>query len=126
MASASPTRLLLCAAGLAALAFSAWPAAAQEESYRAPKPEAAAVPPKATSDLTAATQTAQTPAQQRDAKALATAVFAKPAAKAKAAQKLEDANHPELATVQPKPEWTGEKGGTLGVGGKGVQVKTPF
>ena len=121
-----PTRLLVRAAAFAALALSAVPAAAQQdaEPWRAPGP---AVPdkPRATSDLSAATQTATTPAQQRDARVLATAVFAAPAAKAKAAQKLDDANHPELSAIPTKPEWTEPPSG-VGLGGKGVQIKTPF
>jgi outer membrane PBP1 activator LpoA protein len=109
-----PTRLLVRAAAFAALALSAVPAAAQQDDK-----------PRATSDLSAATQTATTPAQQRDARVLATAVFAAPAAKAKAAQKLDDANHPELSAIPTKPEWTEPPGG-VGLGGKGVQIKTPF
>jgi hypothetical protein len=126
MNAASPIRRFLCAAGLAALALSALPAAAQQEvePWRAPTP-AMNAKPKATSDLSATAQAATTPAQQREAKALTTAVFAKPAAKAKAAQKLDDANQPDLSAVQTKPEWTEDKSG-LGVGGKGVQIKTPF
>jgi hypothetical protein len=63
------------------------------------------------------------PAEQREAKALAVAVFAKPAAAKKAVEKVEDANAPPIAPAEPKPEWV-DKG--LQVGGKGLQVTKPF
>jgi hypothetical protein len=126
MNAASPIRRFACAAGLVALSLAALPAVAQPEvePWRSPSP---AVPekPKATSDISATAQTATTPAQQREAKALSTAVFAKPAAKAKAAQKIDDANQADLSAVQPKAEWAEDKSG-VGVGGKGVQIKAPF
>jgi hypothetical protein len=126
MSTAKPIRILARAVIRWGLTLAPWPAAAaqSEPPWRDP---GLATPdkPRATSDLSAATQTATTPAQQRDAKALATAVFAKPAAKAKAAQKLDDANHPELAAIPTKPEWSGPPSG-VGLGGKGVQIKTPF
>lgn len=128
MTLAASATLLRAAAGLAALALSAWPAGAQikeTQPWQPPVPAAEAKPRTASSDLGAATQSATTPTQQREAKALTTAVFAKPAAKAKAAQKLDDANQPDRSAVSIKPEWTEDKA-AVGVGGKGVQIKTPF
>jgi len=61
--------------------------------------------------------------EQRKEKALAVAVFAKPAAAKKATDKIEDANAPPIPPAEPKPEWT-DKG--FEAGGKGVIVKKPF
>ncbi len=61
--------------------------------------------------------------EQRKEKALAVAVFDKPAAAKKAVEKIEDANAPAIPPAEPKPEWT-DKG--FEPGGKGVIVKKPF
>lgn len=61
--------------------------------------------------------------EQRKEKALAVAVFGKPAAAKKAVEKIEDANAPPIPPAEPKPEWT-DKG--FEAGGKGVIVKKPF
>src|SRR3982751_1802565 len=49
------------------------------------------------------------PPEQREARALAGAVFAKPAAAHRAAEKAAPPQDPELAAVQPKPEWSDDK-----------------
>jgi len=79
------------------------------------------VPPKVTS--TEAAQTASA-AEQRDARKLATAVFAEPAAAARAAEKVDAANQPDFNKVEPKPEWKATDGPRIG--GKGMEIKTPF
>ncbi len=77
-------------------------------------------PPKVTS-----TEAAQaTAAEQRDARKLATAVFAKPAAAARAADKADAANQPDFNRIEPKPEWSAQSGPQIS--GKGVEIKTPF
>jgi hypothetical protein len=79
------------------------------------------VPPKATSTEAAQTATA---AEQRDARKLAAAVFAESAAAARAADKVDAANQPDFNRVDPKPEWSAPTGPQIG--GKGLQIKTPF
>jgi hypothetical protein len=64
-------------------------------------------------------------AEQRAARNLASAVFAKAGAAQRAAEKAAPEQTPDLGAVQPKPEWTGDKSG-VGVGGKGVEIKQPF
>jgi hypothetical protein len=122
MSSASPIALCLSVAALLA----AWPASAQEgiDPGRGVDAATGAKPRTATSDLSATTPV-QTPAERREAKALTTAIFARPSAAAKAAEKIDAANQPDLSAVQPKPEWTPEKSG-LGVGGKGIKLTAPF
>ena len=122
MSSASPIVLSLCIAAVLA----AWPASAQEgiDPSRGVDAATGAKPRTATSDLTATTPVA-TPAERREARALTTAIFAKPAAAAKAVEKVDAANQPDLSAVHPKAEWTPEKSG-LGVGGKGVKLTAPF
>jgi hypothetical protein len=64
------------------------------------------------------------PSEQREARALAVAVFAKPAAAQRAAQKVAEANAPVIAPAEPKPEWVAKDG--VQVGGKGMKITTPF
>lgn len=113
-------------AGLAlvtGLAMRALPAVAQPvDPFRPVTNQAPPKPKNATSDLDA---TALSPAEQRETRALASAVFAKPAAAARAGDKAVAAAQPDLApTVQPKPEWSTRDGVQLG--GKGLQIKSPF
>ena len=97
-------------------------AAAQvTEPWRTPTDEPVANRAHVTSGEDA---TKPSPAEQRQAKALAVAVFAKPAAARKAAEKVEEANAPAIPPAEPKPEWVAKDG--VGFGGKGMQVKTPF
>jgi hypothetical protein len=93
----------------------------QPPGFRTPTDEAAPNRKPVTSGDSTAKPAS--PAEQREAKALAVAVFAKPAAAKKAAEKVEDANAPAIAPAEPKPEWV-DKG--LQVGGKGLQVTKPF
>ena len=93
----------------------------QPPGFRTPTDEAAPNRKPVTSGD--ATARPVSPAEQREAKALAVAVFAKPAAAKKAVEKVEDANAPAIAPAEPKPEWV-DKG--LQVGGKGLQVTKPF
>ena len=105
-----------------ALFFGASTAAAQvTEPWRTPTDEPVASRAHVTSSEAA---TAPSPAEQRQAKALAVAVFAKPAAARKAAEKVAEANAPAIPPAEPKPEWVAKDG--VGFGGKGMQVKTPF
>jgi hypothetical protein len=132
MSSAAPVRLSLCAAALGAAVFAlagATPASAQSsqsvsDPSRPPRPDFLAKPRTATSDLSATTPVA-TPAERRETHTLAGAVFGKPAAAAKAEEKVDAATQPDLSAIQPKPEWTEAKSG-LGVGGKGLEIKAPF
>jgi hypothetical protein len=110
--------------GLAAAAASlviSYPAAAQIEPGLPLSDQPLPVPPKVTSTEAAQTATA---AEQRDARKLATAVFAKPAAAARAAEKVDAANQPDLSKIEPKPEWSVPAGPQIS--GKGLQIKTPF
>ncbi len=108
-------------AGLSGLAFVVgWPAAAQVvEPWRSPAPPSAGRA-QVTSGVDA---TAPTAGEQRQARALATAIFAKPAAAARAADKAAPPT-PGLAAVQPKPEWSQKDGPQ--VGGDGLTVSRPF
>ena len=116
-----PVRLgLAAAAALLVLGFP-FAAIAQITPGVALSDQPLPVPPKVTS-----TEAAQTPttAEQRDARKLASAVFAKPAAVQRAAEKADAANQPDLNKVEPKPEWTAPTGPLIG--GKGLEIKTPF
>jgi hypothetical protein len=112
-----------------------WLAAALCAGLSLAAPAAAQVfePPRAVPDETAANRahvtsgpdaTKPAPSEQRDARALAVAVFAKPAAAHRAAEKVEEANAPVIAPAEPKPEWVAKDG--VQVGGKGMKVTTPF
>jgi hypothetical protein len=70
----------------------------------------------------AATQ--PTPAEQNEARALAAAVFAKPAAAKLAADNVAPAAAPDWSTVTPRAEWTSPPG--FAPGGKGVKITSPF
>jgi hypothetical protein len=130
MSSTSPIQLSLRAAAIGAAVFAlagATPASAQSQSELDPThpatPDMLTVRPPVTSDLSATTPTL-TPAERRETHTLAGAVFAKPAAKARAQEKVDAASQPDLSAVQPKPEWEAKSG--LGAGGKGLEIKTPF
>jgi hypothetical protein len=131
MSSTSSIQLSLCAAAIGAAVFAlagATPASAQLQTDLDPNhaatPDLLAKTRAATSDLSATTPV-PTPAERRETHALTGAVFAKPAAKARAQEKVDAATQPDLSAVQPKPEWTDAKSG-LGAGGKGLEIKTPF
>jgi hypothetical protein len=87
-------------------------------------PAQAPIPPHATSSLDATTTTAATLTQQRETRTLATAVFAKPAAAQRAADKAAAAYEPPIAPAAPKAEWLAEDG--VHFGGKGLELTTPF
>jgi hypothetical protein len=76
---------------------------------------------KVTSDETATQPTA---AEQRKARALAAAIFAKPAAAQRAAENAAPEPEPEWAAQQPRAEWTDKSG--VAPGGRGVKATTPF
>jgi hypothetical protein len=94
--------------------------ASQANTWRSP--DAAPVPPRkpVTSSLGA---TAPTPAEQRQARTLAAALFARPAAAAAAVDKAVPITQADATPVEPKPEWE-NKG--LRFGGKGLLFKSPF
>ena len=112
-----PISSLRLAIVVAALACVGGSAAAQEEEYRPNAPAA----PKATSSLGA---TAPTAAETKEVKALTAAVFAKPAAAARAVDKATTDSQPDFAVTIPKPESPLPDG--FRPGGKGVEIKTPF
>jgi hypothetical protein len=118
----------LGAAFAVAVLASAGPALAQAtnrdtehvEPWRTP--EAPAGKPKtATSDTSA---TAPTPSEQREARKLATAIFAAPSAGQRAADKAAPPSAADVPPAQPKPEWLTPDG--VQPGGAGLQVKAPF
>ena len=94
---------------------------AQPPAHRTPIDEA----PPNRSQVTSGKRVAKpaSPAEQREAKALATAVFDKPAAAHKAGKKAEAANPLPVHPVEPKAEWR-DKG--LQPGGKGLKATKPF
>ncbi len=97
------------------------PAIAQPDPFQ-PTLERAPPKPRATSDLDA---TSPGPAEQREIRTLAGAVFAKPAAAARAGDRAVDAARPDHGQpVRRKPEWTNENGVRLS--GKGLEFKSPF
>lgn len=108
-------------AAATALAAAA-PAAAQPiEPWRTVTYEAAPNRAHVTSSEDATKPSAS---EQRQARTLAVAVFAKPAAAQRAAEKVDAANAPAIAPAEPKPEWLAKDG--LQFGGKGMKVTTPF
>jgi hypothetical protein len=121
LSSPAPVLAALVAAGT--MAAIAAPAAAQQavEPWRTPIDETAPNRAHVTSSEAA---TAPSASEKRDAKALAVAVFAKPAAAQRAADKVETANTQVIAPSDPKPEWVAKDG--VGFGGKGMKVTTPF
>ena len=120
-------RLAFAAAGLLILA-QAGPAPAQVDPQTAVRAEpwhdpngTTAKPKTATSSPSATEPNA---AEQRETRKLAGAIFAKPGAAARAADKAAPPNTADIPPAQPKPEWLASDG--LRPGGEGVQVKTPF
>ncbi len=98
------------------------PTFAQPDPYQPALDRAPPRPAAATSDRKA---TEPTPAEQRETRTLAGAVFAKPAAAARAGDKAVAATQPDLTPhVQPKPEWTNKDG--VQVTDKGLEFKSPF
>jgi hypothetical protein len=93
------------------------------ESWHAPAQ--APILPHATSSLDATTTTAATLTQQRESRTLATAVFAKPAAAQRAADKAAEAYEPAIAPAPPKTEWLSEDGVHLG-GKRALTLTAPF
>jgi hypothetical protein len=124
-------RLIACVALAALIGGLAAPAAAQStapnraEPWRGPSDppgtRAADNRARVTSDASA---TAPTPAEQREARNLAAAIFAKPGAGQAAAEKAAPEATTDLAEVQARPEWTNPPG--LAPGGRGVKVTAPF
>jgi hypothetical protein len=105
----------------AMLGMSALPAIAQStDPFDHPVEGAPPKPRNATSSLQA---TAPTPTEVHDARSLATAVFSRPAAAKAAADKVTAAAQVDVPPLQPKPEWSPDG---VQVGGKGLQIKTPF
>ena len=125
MSYASQSSICLLAISAATLVLWAAPVRAQEEvePWRSPTTDGVIKPRNATSDLSA-TKPVATPSERREAHALTTAIFAKPGAAARAAEKVDAANQPDLSLTPPRPEWTEDKG--LAAGGRGVEIKTPF
>lgn len=78
--------------------------------------------PHATSSLGA---TDPTPQDERQSRALAAAVFSRPAAAQRAADKASAANAAKLAPADPKPEWLADPPGVR-FGGEGLQLSKPF
>jgi hypothetical protein len=120
--SASLVPAALLAAILAAHALPAFAQVGASTANTWKSPNAAPVPPRAqvTSSLDA---TDPTPAEQRQARALAAALFARPAAAAAAADKAVPVTQADATPVEPKPEWA-NKG--LHFGGKGLLFNSPF
>ena len=90
------------------------------EPWRNPEP-----PPGKPRNATSSTSaTEPTAAEQREARKLATAIFAAPAAGQRAADKVAPPSAAKVPPASPKAEWLAEE--KVGPGGEGVQVKTPF
>jgi hypothetical protein len=99
------------------------PRAERAEPWRVPAGQPYTTPAgnkaRVTSDVTA---TEPSPAEQKEARALAAAVFAKPAAAQRAVDKVAPDAAPDWAAVQPREEWTDK----VAPGGRGVKVTAPF
>jgi hypothetical protein len=120
-----PLAAAVAVAGMAAagpaLAQASNPNADQRvEPWRGPEPPAGK-PRTATSSASA---TEATPAEQREARKLATAIFAAPGAGQRAADKAAPPSTANVPPAQPKAEWLADEG--VRAGGKGLQVKAPF
>lgn len=89
------------------------------EPWRAPASEPATT--RATSSLEA---TQATESDQRQARTLATAIFARPAAAQRAGDKVDAAHKPPVPPAQPRAEWLSDEG--LHFGGRGLELTTPF
>lgn len=106
--------------GVAAmLLLSTAPAHAQIDPGR-PLPDAP--PPRTSANSTLAGNVAS-PEERRETRTLAAAVFAKPAAATRAADKASAAVQPDLSAVQPKENWANSG---PHIHKKGVQVTAPF
>ena len=104
------------------LALWALPALAQStDPFAKPVEGPPPKPRNATSSLGA---TAPSPAELHDARTLATAIFARPAAAKAAADKVTAAAEADLPPPEPKADWAPPEG--IQLGGKGLQIKTPF
>jgi hypothetical protein len=115
-------------AGVAALALGATPALAQptnnsdnQEPWRSPVQGAPTSKPHVTSSLEA---TGPAPQDAHQSRALAAAIFSRPAAAQRAADKASAANAPRITPADPKPEWLTDQG--VRFGGEGVEVSRPF
>ncbi|MBS0360452.1 MAG: hypothetical protein JSR98_03655 [Proteobacteria bacterium] len=91
------------------------------EPWRNPAQGEPTPKPKATSSLAATQAAAQDDHQSR---ALAAAIFARPSAAQKAANKVSAANASKITPADPKPEWVNEQG--VRFGGEGLEVSKPF
>jgi hypothetical protein len=87
-------------------------------------PDHAPPPPHATSSLDATKAPVATPEQQRETRTLATAVFARPAAGQRAADKAAEAYAPPIPPAEPKAEWLADEG--VHLRGKGLELSAPF
>ncbi len=87
--------------------------------YRSPP-----LPAKPRNVTSSAEATAPTATEQREARKLATAIFAAPAAGQRAADKAAPPSTADVPPAQPKPEWLVEDG--VHAGGEVLQVKAPF
>jgi|SRR5579859_3285154 len=114
-------RQLVMLAAVAALIAIGPSVLAEPDRFQIPIDHIPPKPQQVTSDLDA---TAPTPAEQHETRALAAAIFAKPAAAARAADKATAASEPDLNVVQAKPEWAARDG--VLIGGKGLAFKSPF
>ena len=92
------------------------------EPWRDPTQGGPALKPHATSSLDA---TRPSPQDEHQSRALAAAVFSRPAAAQRAADKASAANAPKITPADPKPEWLGTEQGPH-FGGQGVEVNRPF
>lgn len=90
------------------------------EPWRGP----AAPPGKPRNATSSVSATEPTAAEQRQARKLATAIFAAPAAGQRAADKAAPPAAAKVTPASPKAEWLADD--KLGPGGEGLQVKTPF
>ena len=123
-----PFRPLTLALTVVVMAAAVGPALAQVtdprtdervEPWRGPEP-----PPGKPRNATSSTSaTEPTAAEQREARKLATAIFAAPSAGQRAADKAAPPAAAKVPPAQPKAEWLADE--KLGPGGEGVQVKTP-
>jgi hypothetical protein len=123
---------VLAAALLAAMAGAAVadpPSPAAKDAYdtsHVPGEPSLAIKPPVTSDISATQGPGPaTPLEQRETRTLASAIFSKPGAAQKAADKASAANDPVIPPTDPKAEWFGDQQ-NVKVGGKGLLVTAPF
>lgn len=117
------TPLVMLGSALAAIALASSARAQTQTDDPEPwrSPQGPAAKPRATSSLNATKPTA---ADQHQSRMLAGAIFAKPGAAQRAADKAAAANTPPIPPTDPKREWLAEPGVRLG--GEGLQVSKPF